>query len=217
MFTIAIQDGKLFAKPYIPKLEEPKARKGFVTDEEYTAIRDALEPHMRGVWAFQFLTGWRSTEVLGLKWEHINGDQIRFTEQTKGDEAARPFPISPAIKRVLDDQKKLIGKTKTPFVFCFVKGKKRAGRQISYNGWLHAFNDARDAVAVRKTIIPHDCRRTAIDRMERLGVARSTAMVMVGHKTESVYRRYAITSARTLEDAGAKLAGIKLPAPARKR
>ena len=53
--------------------------------------------------------------------------------------------------------------------------------------------------------------RTAIDRMERLGLARSTAMVMVGHKTESVYRRYAITSGKTIEDAGAKLAAVQLP------
>jgi hypothetical protein len=34
----------------------------------------------------------------------------------------------------------------------------------------------------------------------------------VGHKTEFVYRRYAITSARTLEDAGAKLAAFQVPA-----
>jgi integrase len=77
--------------------------------------------------------------------------------------------------------------------------------------WLHAFNDARDAAKLRKDLIPHDCRRTAIDRLERLGVARSTAMVLVGHKTESVYRRYAITSARTLEEAGKRLEGVTLP------
>jgi hypothetical protein len=42
-------------------------------------------------------------------------------------------------------------------------------------------------------------------------------MVMVGHKTESIYRRYAITSARTLEDVGAKLGAIKLPAAPRQK
>jgi integrase len=211
MFKLAIQDGKLFAKPHIPKLKEAKPKTGFVTDGEFTAIRDNLEPHMRNVWAFQYLTGWRSSEVLALRWDHVNGTEIRFTEQTKGDEAARPFPITKALKRVLDEQRKLTAHLKAPHVFVFVKGKKMAGRPITYMGYLHAFNDARDAAKARPDLIPHNCRRTAIDRMERLGIARSTAMVMVGHKTESVYRRYAISSPKTLEDAGAKLNAVKLP------
>jgi integrase len=211
MFKLAIQDGKLFAKPYIPKLREASAKKGFVTDEEYTAIHEKLEPHMRHVWAFQYLTGWRSTEVLALRWEHVNAKEIRFLGQTKADEAARPFPIIKPLKRVLDEQRKLTAHLKSPHVFVFVKGKKMAGRPISYMGYLHAFNDARAAAKARPDLIPHDCRRTAIDRMERLGIARSTAMVMVGHKTESVYRRYAITSPKTLEDAGSKLEAVKLP------
>jgi integrase len=211
MFTLAIQDGQLFVRPHIPKLKEASARKGFVTDKEYRAINGKLEPHMRGIWAFQFLTGWRSTEVLELRWEHAKDQDIRFTEETKSDEAARPYPITPAIKLVLDEQRHLQAGITTPWVFAFAKGKKMSGRKISYNGWLHAFNDARDAANTRADLIPHDCRRTAIDRMERLGIARSTAMVMVGHKTESVYRRYAITSGKTLEDAGAKLAGVMVP------
>ena len=211
MFKLAIQDGKLFAKPHIPKLKEASARKGFVTDEEYTAIAEKLEPHMRNVWAFQYLTGWRSTEVLGLRWEHVGKTEIRFLGQTKADEPARPFPITTALKRVLADQRKLTAHLKAPHVFVFLKGKKMAGRPISYMGYLHAFNDARDAADVRKDLIPHDCRRTAIDRMERLGLARSTAMTMVGHKTESVYRRYAIVSGKTLDDAGVKLNAVKLP------
>jgi hypothetical protein len=40
--------------------------------------------------------------------------------------------------------------------------------------------------------------------MERLPISRSTAMAMVGHKTESTYRRYAIVPAEALADAGAR-------------
>ena len=53
----------------------------------------------------------------------------------------------------------------------------------------------------------HDFRRTAVRNLERRGVARSVAMKITGHKTESVYRRYAIVSDADLQEAARKLAG----------
>lgn len=51
----------------------------------------------------------------------------------------------------------------------------------------------------------HDFRRTAVRNLERAGVSRSVAMKLTGHKTESVYRRYAIVSSGDLAEAGRKL------------
>ena len=56
---------------------------------------------------------------------------------------------------------------------------------------------------------PHDFRRTAVRNLERAGVPRSVAMKLVGHKTESMYRRYAIVAESDLREGVAKLA--KLP------
>jgi integrase len=58
------------------------------------------------------------------------------------------------------------------------------------------------AVASR---IPHDFRRTAIRNLERAGVPRSAAMKMVGHRSESVYRRYCIAEEKMLVEAADKL------------
>lgn len=41
--------------------------------------------------------------------------------------------------------------------------------------------------------------------LERSGVPRSTAMAMVGHETESIYRRYAIQDEVMLREGAARL------------
>jgi hypothetical protein len=53
--------------------------------------------------------------------------------------------------------------------------------------------------------ILHDFRRTAVRNLERAGVPRSAAIAMVGHKTESIYRRYAIVDSGALKDAAARI------------
>ena len=55
-------------------------------------------------------------------------------------------------------------------------------------------------------LIPHDLRRSAVRNLERAGVPRSTAMAMVGHKTMSIYTRYAIVDEAMLREGAAKLA-----------
>jgi hypothetical protein len=74
-------------------------------------------------------------------------------------------------------------------------------------GFGHVVKDIKGKV-VKKIAdrIPHDFRRTAVRNLERAGVARSAAMKMIGHRTESIYRRYAIADESMLREAGEKLA-----------
>lgn len=52
------------------------------------------------------------------------------------------------------------------------------------------------------------CARTAVRNLERAGVPRSVAMKLTGHKTEAVYRRYAIASEADLREGVEKLARL---------
>ena len=51
----------------------------------------------------------------------------------------------------------------------------------------------------------HDFRRTSVRNLERAGVPRTTAMAMVGHETESIYKRYAIQDGTMRREGAAKL------------
>jgi hypothetical protein len=56
--------------------------------------------------------------------------------------------------------------------------------------------------------IIHDLRRTAVRNLERAGVPRSVGLKLTGHKTEAVYRRYAIATKADLTEGVAKLARL---------
>ena len=81
----------------------------------------------------------------------------------------------------------------------------RAGR--ARGGFSKRWQSACEAAGVPGRLL-HDFRRTAVRNLERRGVARSVAMKITGHKTENVYRRYAIVSDADLQEATRKIAGI---------
>jgi len=84
-------------------------------------------------------------------------------------------------------------------VFFYLAGKK-AGKRVTESGFNKAWRKARVEAGCPGRI-PHDFRRTAVRNLERSGVSRSVAMKLTGHKTEAVYRRYAIVSSTDLRDA----------------
>jgi hypothetical protein len=54
----------------------------------------------------------------------------------------------------------------------------------------------------------HDFRRTAVRNLKRASVPRSVAIAMVGHRTESIYRRYAIVAESDLKAGAERLAAL---------
>jgi integrase len=58
-FTLAIETGKLFARPHIPMLRENNVRKGFFEREQFEAVRRNLPEPLRPLITFAFVTGWR--------------------------------------------------------------------------------------------------------------------------------------------------------------
>lgn len=125
----------------------------------------------------------------------------------------RPFRMTPELRAALKRQRertdaleRSTGQT-VPWVFWRAKGPgvQRDGQRVGLfrKAWLTACEKAG-----LQGKIPHDFRRTAVRNLERAGVPRSTAMAMVGHKTEAIYRRYAIVDETMLAEGSEKLSRL---------
>ena len=71
----------------------------------------------------------------------------------------------------------------------FHQGGEAIERRTFHKAWMAA----REAAEL-PNLIPHDLRGSAVRQLERARVPRQVAMRLVGHCTESIYRRYAIDS-----------------------
>jgi integrase len=212
-YRLAVRQGLLLLAPPITTLREDNVRTGFLDPDQVEAVcarlkrRDAEADIVR----FCYQTGWRSrSEVFTLTWAQVDwaGGFVRLEPGTTKNREGRAFPITPALRAVLERRldftrrcERMQGRI-IPWVF------HRKGQPIrSMKG---SWNRACEKAGVPGRLL-HDLRRSAVRNLERAGVSRSVAMKMTGHKTESVYRRYAIVSESDLREAGAKLAA---PRPA---
>ena len=207
-FRLAVKRELLPARPEFPVLTvENNVRQGFFEEGEFRALCEALPAHLIPVAQFAFLTGWRREEIIGLTWDRVDfpAGVIRLDVGTTKNGDGRTFPMDalPALVALLKCQRTYTEVQETvegraiPWVF------HRAGRPLKdyYGAWRSA---CRRAGLTGK--IFHDFRRTAVRNLERASVARSVATKLTGHKTESVYRRYAIVNEADLRAGVEKLA-----------
>lgn len=210
-FSLAIRAGRLHRRPAFPVIRLDNARQGFFEDADFYALCTELPEYLQPVVSFAFLTGWRIlSEVLTLRWAQVDLEAgiVRLEPGTTKNREGREFPIRalPELQVLLERQRAYTRAIERkqgaviPYVF------HRAGRPIKSfrKAWASA---SRRAGLVG--MLPHDFRRTAVRNLERASVPRSVAMKLVGHKTEAMYRRYAIVSPRDLTEGVAKLATLR--------
>jgi integrase len=208
-FSLAIRAEKLDRRPAFPTLTVENTRTGFFEPAEFKALLSELPETLKGLAEFYYLTGWRKNEVLTRQWSNVDvvAGVIRLEpgETKSGKGRVFPFSTLPALRKLLERQRSYTDEVErrtgqvVPWVF------HREGRPI------RDFRAAWKAACKRAKLsykIPHDFRRTAVRNLERAGVPRSVAMELVGHQTESVYRRYAIVAERDLSEGTAKLAAL---------
>ena len=62
---------KVSALPYFPMVKEQNARQGFLTDDQYTKLRDALPDHLKALFVTAYFTGVQLGELLAWEWSQV--------------------------------------------------------------------------------------------------------------------------------------------------
>lgn len=208
-FNLAVKQEVLPRRPAFPKIRVDNVREMVPTAGDVDAIVSEITDPLKPVVRFAALTGWRKGEILGLRWRDVDfeAETIRLEGGRSKNREARTFPFGTyaPLAELLRGQRAHTDRV-----------ERKRGRIVP-----HVFHREGDPIldmrgawqgATKRAGLTgynfHDLRRHAVVNMERAGVPRSVATKLSGHKTESIYRRYAIADLAAMQDGVAKLAAL---------
>ena len=183
MFKPALRKGWLTTHPldHIDKPANETPRQRVLTDEEIAVIWkafDIVRSNPRDMMKIELLTGQRSGEIAGMRWEDIT-DAVWHIKNTKtGNDHL--VPLSAQVLHVLSNRKQL----ESGYVFASNYGK--AG---------HARHNTKDRHKVHiesgtSGWTAHDLRRTARTLMSRIGIKKHIAERVINHSQGGIVGVY---------------------------
>jgi integrase len=181
------------------------ARQGSFERAEFHAILKHLPAYLHAPLTFAFVTGWRlKSEVLPLTVDRVDLQTgvVRLDPGTTKNNEGRSFYVTADLRDVLKAQLIALEDLQQKGIICPYVFHRPDGTRIK--DVRETWKNASEQAGHPGTLF-HDFRRSAVRTLERSGVPRSTTMAMVGHKTESIYRRYAIVDEQMHREAAAKL------------
>ena len=210
--------------PTIPKSGEDNIRQGFLELEGYDKLLDKLPISLKCLFVVGYHIGNRRGTLLSLKWREVDFEEglIRFFRKENG----KPVPIFAPIYGDMRDwleRQKAFRDRKYPnseFVFfwhpidCDIVPKLKGGHGGRRNTPGSVIKDFRvswkEAVkeAGHPELLFHDLRRSAVRNMvEKMGWSEKKAMMISGHKTDAMLRRYDIIPTDDIKECGRQADG----------
>lgn len=204
MFRFSMKRGKIQRNdvPHFPILGEQvdNKKRGFFEESQFNQLLEKLPGYLHPYVKFLYATGMRSGQAEKLTWDMVN---------EKKTELHIPGEL---IKNKQDFSLPLVyGDGKTIKGFEFRNNDRRIGEPIFdvtdfRSQWRLACDALKLGVFNKETrsysgMSAHDFRRTACRNMIAGGIPETTAMAISGHKTNSIFKRYAITDQRMVQNA----------------
>jgi integrase len=197
--NIAIRRGLMVTNPAssVPLPNPHNERDRILSEEEWTRLYDAAKAHLKPVLLLAYQLGQRFGEIVNLTWDRLDLQRGFITLRGIDTKTKKPrrVPLTPDVKVALQDLNK-VRRLDTNHVFLYdgkpVKGIKRAFRTALKEAGIQGFRF-------------HDLRHCAATNLRRAGVDTATAMQIVGHKSDKMWKRYNAIEESDLLDAAKKL------------
>lgn len=177
--------------PKIRRLDESdNVRRGFFSEAEIRRVMANLPGELADFTLFAWLTGMRKSEIASLRWEDVDGSCIRLRAENAKNGTARLIPLEGELADLIVRRKaaRQIKIKETVMLSALIFHREGEPIREFRKSWAAACSKA----GIRRLF--HDLRRSACRNMIAAGVAQVTAMQVSGHKTDSMFRRYAIVS-----------------------
>lgn len=182
-YNIMISDDLLTTNPVnkVKKLDEDNKRYRYLTQEEWTRLKEQLPPHILKIVIFALQTGFRKQNVLQCKWEQVDFN-LRIIELLKQNNKGKKV-IKIPISDVLYDLLQTLEPKPTGYIFINPDTGK------PYTNIRKSFD-----TALRKAGIEdfhfHDLRRTVGTWLLSSGVDIRTIQNILAHSDVSTTERY---------------------------
>jgi integrase len=195
------EEPKLVMQPLkVPRLEEDNIREMTITLEQYLILRNGLPEPYQTFFVCGYHLGTREGELIKLQWSEVDLDknEILLKRYTTKSKKPRVLPIYGEMKQFLTMAKERRDRLypDCPWVF------NREGEQFLF--LPKVWNNH-----VKRLGVPglhfHDLRRTGVTNMINAGFTEKEAMIISGHKTDGMLRRYHIVKRERIQELGAKM------------
>lgn len=200
---VAHRRGILPALPTFPEFSAKyKPRETWLTPEQFSLVRDELEPARRRWASLAALAGANLSEVEGIDWADVDLERGRIRIRgTKRETRDRVVPLAPALRYELEQVPEAERRGKVAARWGNVRRDLRAAVQRA---------NARHQEAAVPFVSPNDLRRTFASWLVQNGVPLLTVATLMGHSsTRMVERVYGKLSRQNFEDAIAALPRLK--------
>ncbi len=197
--NVAIRRGLLVSNPAsrVPLPNPHNERDRVLTEIEWTRLYEMAAPHLQPILLLAYHLGQRLGEILELTWDRIDLQRgfIALRAIDTKTKKPRQVPVTPAVREILAELAK-VRRLHINHVFLYegkpVKSIKRA------------FKTAKRLAGVGDFRF-HDLRHCAATNLRRAGVDTATAMKIVGHKSERMWKRYNAIEEKDLVKAASQL------------
>ena len=204
--NVAIRRGLLQSNPAskVPMPNPENERDRVLSDEEWSKLYQAAKPHLRPVLLTAYQLGQRFSEIVGLSWDRVDVKRgfITLRSLDTKTKTARQVPMTPDVKVTLQRLAKVRSLT--------TAATEAASRHVfTYEGRSLQRVSRSFKTALKDAGITdfrfHDLRHCASTNLRRAGVDTATAMKIVGHKSEKMWKRYNAIEERDLTQAAQKV------------